>query len=326
MVFAFLKKIIIIVLSLVGFFLPQWLNLDSAEFLTEKSTVEKKGVGLKSYTKHLFQGVELEIFEENKMSWIIDANSAQNETLSDWNFSNLKGEFFGEKSAKINFSSDKGLLNQSSQKLYLKKNVKAVSSRGYNFETDSLDVFKGDEDTLFESEDPVLLYTKPKSEFNVKAVGFSGALNSGVFNLLSEVRCEKKTEKYDTITINSDKAEMTSSLKSIRFYENLNVAQNEFKIKGQEAYFFLGHEDNEVEAVRVLGDIVASDGTKTALSDRVELKVKEDAIIFQGSPRIRVGDNEMVGEEILITNNQKNVQVIRGNIKTTNEKIELEDE
>ena len=46
----------------------------------------------------------------------------------------------------------------------------------------------------------------------------------------------------------------------------------------------------------------------------MDLKLKEDAIIFQGSPRIRVGDNEMVGEEILITNNQQNVQVIRGGI------------
>ena len=326
MVFKIIKKITIVILSLVGFLLPQWLNLDNVTVLTPENTVEEQGEGLKAYTNHLFQGVKLEIFEENNLSWIINSSTAQNENLSDWNFLDLKGKFFGDESAKIDFSSDRGLLDQDSQKLYLKENVKAFSSRGYIFETDSLDVFKGEEDTLFESDAPVLLYTKPKDEFNVNAVGFTGALNSGVFNLLSEVRCEKKTEKYEKITISSDKAKMTSSLKSIRFYENLKVVQNKFKIRGQEAYFFLGQEDNEVEAVRVLGDIVASDGTKTALSDRVELKVKEDAIIFQGSPRIRVGENEMVGEEILITNNQKNVQVIRGNIKSTNKEIEFDDE
>ena len=278
--------------------------------------------GQGDFTKHEFNGVLMSVFEnEGKKTWQVKSSAAANDVDQVWTFDNVDGAYVADEGNKIIFFGDTGEFNPDVEMLNLDGNVRTYSSLGYNFNTEALDIEREDEDVFFSSKDKVLLFDD-MGQFRVTAVGFKGDMNSGVVDLLSEVWSKKTDENGAEAIIESDKAKIESSLSTIKFYENLRVSQDKFKIKGEEASFYVNDKNNEIESVRVRGNIFATDGVKTALSDKVDLKLKEDAIIFQGSPRIRVGDNEMVGEEILITNNQQNVQVIRGNIKSTSNPLE----
>gem|GEM_PF-2071251 len=307
------------------------------------------------FTKHDFKTANVSIYDQTgKRIWYVQADSASNTQNEGWSFYNLKGRFLN----------GRGLFDVANENLSLSDNVSARSSLGYNFKTEKLELskksLKGDEksksedikgnekilvaddskseDVMIRTDDEVRLFDD-QDDLSVRAVGMLGNMNTGVVNLLSDVWCQKKSnleaKKEDSnsdkggATIESDKAIVKSDLRSIRFFENLRVSQDKFKIKGDEASFYVDEASGEIDSIRVRGNIYGTDGIKTALSERVDIKLKEDAIIFQGSPRIRVDENEMVGEEILITNNQQNIQVIRGNIKSTDDildQIESADE
>jgi LPS export ABC transporter protein LptC len=314
-------RFIMVLVGILGLLLPQWL-LKSKALRVSKDTSFELYYGQGDFTKHEFEKVYMSVFEDaGEKTWQVKADFAANDIEQVWSFYKVDGVFKAEEGNRIVFFGDKGNFNPDIEELNLNGNVRASSSLGYNFKTDALDIEKENEEVFFSSEEEVLLFDD-LGQFRVKAVGFRGDMNSGVVDLLSEVWSKKTDPNGTEALIESDKAKIQSALSTIKFYENLRVSQDKFKIKGEEASFYINNKTNEVESVRVRGNIFATDGVKTALSDKVDLKLKEDAIIFQGSPRIRVGDNEMVGEEILITNNQQNVQVIRGNIKSTSNPLE----
>jgi len=327
------KRLLLSTVALLGFILPQWLLVAEVSSTNEDTKFELY-YGQGTFTKHEFQTINMNVFEmDGQKTWQVEADSAANNSEELWNFENVDGSYLVNATNKIIFSGDSGLFNPNFEKLDLKGNVRSSSTQGYNFETEALGIEKRNfenqndvssneiENVFFSSKEKVHLFDD-LGEFNIKAVGFEGNMQTGLVYLLSDVWSKTKDEKGAEAVIESDKAKIQSSLSTIKFYENLRVTQEKFKITGDEADFFMNDKTNEIESIRVRGNIFATDGVKTALSDKVDLKLKEDAIIFQGSPRIRVGENEMVGEEILITNNQKNVQVIRGNIKSTNNPLE----
>ena len=319
-------RIFLTLTALVGLLSPQWWLRSNVIAVTPDTEFELY-YGQGDFTKHEFKDVLMSIYEEDgQKTWQVQSKEASNDNEQIWSFSDLDGSFMAKEGNRIIFFGDSGRFNPGVEQLNLRGNVRASSSLGYNFNTELLDIEKEKDDVFFSSTEKVILFDD-LGEFRVRAVGFKGDMNTGVVDLLSEVWSKKKEDgKSAEAIIESDKAKIQSSLSTIKFYENLRVSQDKFKIKGDEADFYVNDETNEVESIRVRGNIFATDGIKTALSDKVDLKLKEDAIIFQGSPRIIVGDNEMVGEEILITNNQQNVQVIRGNIKSTSNMLETEDE
>lgn len=303
------------------------------------------------FTKHDFKTADVSVYDQmGKRIWYVQADTASNTQSEGWSFYNLKGRYLNIKGSSIKFSGGLGLFDVANENLSLSDNVSARSSLGYNFKTEKLELSKrkfksnqkgsnknekalsaegsNSEDVMISTDDEVRLFDD-QDDLSVRAVGMLGNINTGVVNLLSDVWCQKKSnldsKQEDSTTdkggaiIESDKAIIKSGLRSIRFFENLKVSQDKFKIKGDEASFYVDEASGEIDSIRVRGNIYGTDGIKTALSERVDIKLKEDAIIFQGSPRIRVDENEMVGEEILITNNQQNIQVIRGNIKSTDD-------
>jgi len=269
--------------------------------------------------------MKLKLFQNGNLDWVLNSTKARSFMDGEWELEEVKGQRLNGEKGKIDFSSDKGKTNLKAKTFSLIANVKAKSTNGYRLTTDSL-VFETDEQDkkFFKTSDPVNIYNLGE-KLEVHSVGLKGEVESGVVNLLSEVSCKKSVKNYKDILIKSDTAEFKSSLKSIRFRDNLKVSQEKFKIKGEEAYFVYDEKNRTLKSVQVDGDIFASDGVKTAMSETVEMRTTEDVIIFQGNPRIRMGKNEMIGQEILITNKQKNIQVIRGNIKSTKQGVKIDE-
>lgn len=304
--------------AVVGFLSPQFFLLG-----TIKPTQKRERVA--SYSQHTLNDFSLKSYKDGLKRWELKADQAQNNSKQIWTLNNVDGLYYGA-DAQIKILSQSGSLEPNKNFLKLMENVKAKSTKGYSFNTDEIIVFESDEgQRFFETEDKVHLFNKAQ-KIDVHAVGLKGLVETGEVELLNKVSCKKKLKKYSDVLIESDRAEISSSLKSIKFKDNLSITQEKMKIKGEEAYFHYNERRGDLESVRINGEILASDGIKTAMSESVEMRLFDDVIIFQGSPRIRMGKNEMVGEEILITNNQKNVQVRRGNIKTEKKGMDLEDE
>jgi LPS export ABC transporter protein LptC len=272
---------------------------------------------------HNMEEMQLKRFQSGMLDWVLNSKRARSFMDGEWELEEVDGQRLNNSKEKIDFSSDRGETNLKKKSFSLIENVKAESTAGYKFETDSLVFETGEEgQKFFKTSDPVKIYNVGE-ELEILSVGLKGETESGVVELLSEVSCKKSVKNYKDILIQSDSAEFKSSLKSIRFRDNLRVSQEKFKIKGEEAYFVYDEQNKTLKSVQIDGDILASDGVKTAMSETVEMRTTEDVIIFQGNPRIRMGKNEMIGQEILITNKQKNIQVIRGNIKSTKQGVKV---
>lgn len=307
-----------------GLLLVFMLSASLPQFALQKNTID----GSTPYkstvsTGHNMEGMVLKLFQDGHLDWAIVSKRARSFMDGEWELEEVDGQHFGENKQRIDFSSERGTTNLKQKSFSLVENVRAKSTGGYKLETDTLS-FETDKsgEKIFKTPDPVRIYN-PSEQLEVFSVGLRGEVQTGVVELLSEVSCQKSVKDYKDILIKSDKAEFKTSLKSIRFKENLRVSQEKFKIKGEEAYFVYDEKTKALKSVQVDGDILASDGIKTAMSDTVEMRTTEDVIIFQGNPRIRMGKNEMIGQEILITNKQKNIQVIRGNIKSTKQGVKI---
>jgi len=272
---------------------------------------------------HKIQTMHLKLFTEGKLEWVLHAKSAQSFMDGEWKLDQVTGQRLGKSQNQIDFSSVQGQTNLEQKSFSLIDDVVATSKSGYVLKTESL-VFETDADKnkFFRTPDPVKIYNR-KEDLEVNSIGMQGQVESGVVDLLSKVSCQKSVKTFKDILIKSDSAQFKSSLKSIKFKDNLRVSQENFKIKGEEAYFVYDEKTQTLKSVQVDGDIRATDGVKTAMSETVEMRTNEDVIIFQGNPRIRMGKNEMIGQEILITNKQQNIQVIRGNIKSTKKGVKI---
>lgn len=308
-----------LVLFLASFLLPFFLLKVEVEPLRTK---ERPKVN----ADHYMNQVRVKLFNQGHLDWNVLAQSATSEEDRIWNLNEISGHFEGENGFRVDLKGAKGLLDINQKKVDLLDGVSAKTSNNYKFKTEALTVAENErKQKVLTSNAEVYLYNL-KDDLKVYADSMKGNIDNGFMELAGNVRCQKSVKNYKNIKIQSEKAEIVSSLKSIKFSEDLNISQENFKIRGQEAYFVYDDKAKNFKSVKIDGDILASDGVKTALSDSVEMRTNEDVIIFQGNPRIRVGKNEMVGEEILITNQQKNVQVIRGNIKSTKEEAQIGNE
>lgn len=298
---------------------PQWLLMDKINKQDEVNLTKSSSMG------HLMDEMELKRYKDGVLEWELIASQAESFKDGVWKLFEVDGIFQQSDSSEIKFIGDRGEVDLANKFVSIEGDVKVSSRDGYTFETEALNIrSEKDNGELFYSNDKVKIYNTSE-DLEVFSKGIKGNTKTGEVELLSEVSCRKSVEKYKDIVIKSDSAYFQSSLKGIRFKENLVITQDAFNIKGREAYFLYDERTKNLKSVRIDGDILASDGVKTALSNRVEMRTTEDVIIFQGNPRIRVGENEMIGEEILITNKQKNIQVIRGNIKSTKEGIDLDE-
>ncbi len=279
-----------------------------------------------SATGHLMDEMKLLLYKEGLLEWELLSEQAESFEDGTWKLFEVRGEFQQADNSKIKFVGDRGEVDILNKFVSLEGDVKVDSRDGYIFETDKLNIRSDREKgNLFYSNEKVKIYNLAE-DLEIFSKGIKGNTQNGEVELLSEVTCRKSVKQYKDIIIKSDSAYFKSSLKGIRFRENLRITQEKFNIRGREAYFLYDEKTKGLRSVQIDGDILASDGIKTALSNRVEMRTTEDVIIFQGSPRIRVGENEMIGDEILITNQQKNIQVIRGNIKSTKKGIDLDEQ
>ncbi len=266
---------------------------------------------------HLAEGMDLSVYKNGALEWKIFSNQAKSFENGLWELFGIKGSFREGESSAVRLVGEHGDLDLNNKFISVLGGVKAYFLNGYVFETDSLNIRNvKDEKQIFYSNNMVKVYNEDE-EFKVFSKGIKGDVQTGEVELLSEVSCQKSVKQYKDIVIKSDRAQFKSFLKSIRFSGNLRISHENFSIKGNEAYFLYDEKTKNLKSIQINGNILASDGIRTAFSKKVEIRVNEDIIIFQGSPRIRTGKNEMIGEEILITNKQKSIQVIRGNIKAT---------
>ncbi len=278
-----------------------------------------------SIATHLVNEMDLSVYRNGALEWKIFSNQAESFKDGLWELFKIKGSFKERKKSEVRFVGGRGGVDLNNRLINILGGVKVHFLNGYIFKTDTLNIREGrDKRQTFYSNNMVKVYNKDE-EFKVFSKGIKGDVETGEVELLSEVSCQKSVKQYKDILIKSDRARFKSFLKSIRFSGNLRISQKNFNIKGNEAYFLYDEKTKNLKSIQIDGDILASDGIKTALSERVKIRIDEDVIIFQGNPRIRIGKNEIMGEEILITNKQNNIQVIRGNIKSTKKGMKLDE-
>lgn len=302
---------------------PQYFFISKVNLQVSLESLKLMSGGENLFSEQVISGLRLRSSKEGRVIWTLNADQAQTSGEELWSLTRAEGQFLGENQS-VFIKSNLGEINMKDRRVNLMGDVKSFTDFGYSFFSDELTFDQAQKKITTEL--PVLIESDSE-KIRVNSTGFLFDLDSGQAELLNDVSCLQSVMDFNDVLIKSDKAIIRSNLRDIRFSENLVVQQQKFIIKGQEAFFEYDAENsNQLKSIRVTGDIRASDGIKTAISEEVEMKLKEDIILFQGSPRLKMGDNELVGEEILISNNQQNIQVMRGNIKSNTDDLTEEEQ
>jgi lipopolysaccharide transport protein LptA len=187
-------------------------------------------------------------------------------------------------------------------------NVKLVSSNDYVFFTDTLIYDPSTKSILSKSKVSV----EGPREANVgrmymEGIGFHLSLINNLMILENHVNGQKPMSGKRSMSIQSQRAEFSGKLKSAVFKNNVVIKVEQMIVKGSIAQF--QYKDGKLDTLMMDGGIHLRDQDKVGSSGEAIVYFNEDKYIFRKKPFISQGDNELIGDEIIVFNGGQRVQV-----------------
>jgi lipopolysaccharide export system protein LptA len=94
-----------------------------------------------------------------------------------------------------------------------------------------------------------------------------------------------------------------------QFFGDVVMDFDTMRVTGPEATFAYDPKTEAFKSVHVDGGVRLTDTDKFATSGTVDVQFKEDKVVFNGSPRVVQNGDELIGDQIVLTDNGKKVQV-----------------
>lgn len=267
---------------------------------------------------------EFQSDDEGQKEWVLDAQSALSDSFEQsWQVLNSRVSFFKNNSEVVRIHAKRGWINTESRNLNLEQDVLGEAQNGYVFKTSELsynsleEKFTSDTEVYFES---------PGRNTQIRGSAMVGLIAPGTMQIAGPIKCEQQIEGYKRAVIQSDSAVMSLHERNMNFNDNLFIQMDDINITGQSAEFIYAKGKADLEMLRIKGKVFVSSGNdRSASADRLEIRLKEDLFLFQGSPRFVSGENVLVGNEIVLYDKGRRVQVLKGQVKSEAPESALKD-
>lgn len=280
-------------------------------------TQDSKGTSAGELPAQVMKGLELTEYKANahgQKDWKLQAESAASELRDiQWKVNKAFVFLYKENVELVQITSEQGLVDTKSKNLKLTGEVKSTMESGYIFRSQGLQYHASEETFLSEGE---IYIEGPEKRTILKGSSFVGDLKQGFVNINGPVYCEQIIPEFDKAIIKSKEAQVNIESRHVLFRGQLFIQLDEMNVSGHEAEFKYSKLTGELESLVIRGKVFASQGDKSASADLLEIRVKDGVFLFQGNPRFVSGENTLVGNEILLYNKGKNVQVLHGRVKT----------
>jgi LPS export ABC transporter protein LptC len=242
-----------------------------------------------------------------------------------WTIETVEIKFFGENEVVYTVTGDKGFVETTKNDIRIMGNVLMKSTNGYTFKTEAM--FYQSQKRMLETPHEISMAGPPEPDgtrFTLTGKDLIANLESNEIFIRQDVRAKKTVKTGKAAIIASNSAEFSGKTKKGRFYNGTVIDIESLRITGPEAIF--AYKGNTIESVAVEGGVKVTDVDKYATADRVAVYLAEEKYIFKGSPRVVQSGDELFGDEIILSQGGRKVQVSNAKAKIDSRNLETKAE
>lgn len=262
----------------------------------------------KSYEQKMI-GVHLLENSKTEKGWELYAAEASGSKNDDWTLKKVKVTFYSDDSSSFTVIGEVGEVDGFSKNMRIRGNVLTESSNGYSIETTEL-MYVSKEKKLF-STDAVVLRGPPDKDGSglfLNGQTLEIKILENKISILNSVQANKMVDNK-LFKINSTSSTFSNKDKEALFYGNVRILYDNMKISSPYAEFKYSSQKNALETVQVYDDVILTDKTKTATCREMLINIPNDTMILKGNPRIKMGEDEIQGDEVIFSEKGKKIKI-----------------
>lgn len=266
---------------------------------------------LKQDIEQVLSGSDLVGTEGEKKVWELTASQARKKKGKDnWVLDKVNVKFFGENSAFYTAVGKNGFVDENQSKLKIQGDVVITSSNGYVMNTEVI-FYKTNGRTIDGPEHVKVIGPKEAKgdggPLYMESDTFDANLNSNIINLKKNVRGRKKMSGGRNMKISSREAMFSGQSNIAVFRKDVVIDVDSMTITGPRAKFV--YKEGELHSCFIDGGVKIKDIGKWGVAGEAEVFFKEDKYVFKNSPKVVQGDDQLIGDEIVIYDGGERVQV-----------------
>lgn len=284
-----------------------------------------KGPG-ESSAGQVMQDVHLVEAKPGGKEWELWAKKAiRPKDNASWTIEQVEIKFFGENEVVYTVTGDRGVVDSTKNDIRIVGNALMRSTNGYTFRTEAMS-YQSKNRIL---ETPyVIQMDGPKepdgSRFTLTGKNLTSNLATNEIFINEDVKAKKSVKEGKVASISSSKAEFSGKTKKGRFFDGATIDIDSLRITGPEAVF--SYSGNHIDSVVVDGGVKVTDVDKYATADKVAVYLDEDKYVFRGSPRVVQSGDELFGDEIVLSQGGRKVQVSNARARIDSRSLETKAE
>ncbi|MCB0377572.1 MAG: LPS export ABC transporter periplasmic protein LptC [Bdellovibrionales bacterium] len=249
--------------------------------------------------------------------WELESEVARKKRGSEeWTLDKVKVKFFGENQVFYRAVGEKGFVTDNQKSLKIEGDVEIVSSNQYVINSEV--IYYLTESRTIEGPKPVKMQGPPEANGKggplfMEAERFDADLSTNVINLYDNVRGRKTMSDNRNMKIASHKAIFSGQSNYALFKEDVVIHVDSMTITGPRAKFI--YKDGALYSLLINGGVKIKDIGKWGKAGEAEVFFQEDKYVFRDSPLVVQGEDELIGDEIIVYDGGERVQVVKAKAK-----------
>lgn len=232
-----------------------------------------------------------------------------------WTIEKVKVNFFADNGVMYTVTGLRGLVVPEKKDIRIDGDVVTHSSNGYIFKTQSVE-YNSKGRKLVSPNQVEMIGPRDKNGGDIHLTG--GALDADFatneINITHNVRATRKVvigpaNQEKTAHLQAQRALFSGRTNMAQFFGDVVIDVDAMQIAGPRAKFSYDPTTQMLDSMQVEGGVHVTDSDKFATSGAVNMFLKEDKVVFSGSPRVVQNGDELVGDEIVLMDGGKKVQV-----------------
>ncbi len=316
----------IFTLALVLLIAFQWFYYSSKRNYEQEKTQESVQVEAPSTSDESQTTQQKKLLEEQKIEnfYFFDAKK-QIKELELWSkvgykamgttvfkLDEVKVQFYSDNATYTVFG-DNGQIDEINKDMKINGNVRLLSSNGYRFYTDSLTYDPQTRRII--TDDKVSLEGPQETNGRLYLEGYGLNVNmvTNVMIMKDRVSGFKPMSDGRVMKISSQMAEFSGKKQSVAFKNNVVMRVDKMVVRGNLATF--QYKDGKVDTLYMDGGIHMKDVDKSGSAGEAIVYFNEDKYIFRKKPFLTQFENELIGDEIIVYNGGKRVQIRKAKVE-----------
>ncbi len=276
----------------------------------------RRGAPDKNLSGQVMQGVHSFGAKGQVQEWELWADRAvRPRDNAQWTAQKVKVNFFANNGVMYTVTGERGQIDPEKKDIKIEGDVVTHSSNGYVFKTQSVD-YDSSVRKLVSPGAVEMLGPRDKNGGDIHLTG--GALDADFGT--NEINITRNVRAHRKVLVGSEKQEKTAHIAAQRalfsgrtnlaqFYGNVVIDVEAMQLSGPRAKFAYDPQTQMLDSMQMDGGVHVTDSDKFATSGSLNLSLKDDRVVFSGSPRIVQNGDELVGDQIVMTDGGKKVEV-----------------